>query len=267
MSASPDASLDIITFELDPWAAVKNGSCGSIEAIGLFHEQARQLRPTGWPVGFEITLQERSFSGRPASDGCARLWEDFQIFYQPRETVRPLRDRTPSELAARFLFGEDSALSVDALCRANASLGGPGSVRTHEHRSSRYPSGHRSVYTPIHEVPGQIEYLLAQINGASKLDPLAFATAAMLHCLIVHPFSDGNGRLSFLLFQYGLFRKAVIGHPLIPLGPYLEKHRPDYLYALISFALNKSVTPFCDLVERAVAATAQASKIGLSPPS
>ena len=261
MSASPDARLDIVTYRLDPWKAVAEhaSSLGRTDIIDEVRKLERENGPDAPTIGFEIALQERSFSGEPVSDGCQPLWSDFGVFYQPREAVRPLRDRPPSELAAKFLFCERSALSVDALCQANALLGGPGSLRSHEHRSSRYPSGQRSVYTPAAKVREQTEYLVAQINDAPHLDPFAFAATAMLHCLVVHPFSDANGRLSFVLFQYCLFRKGLLTVPLVPLGPFLEKHRSEYLYALVAFSLAQTINPFCDLLARAAVATVRAT--------
>jgi Fic family protein len=110
----------------------------------------------------------------------------------------------------------------------------------------------------------ELKHLVAQVGLAANLNPLAIATAAMLHCLVVHPFSDGNGRLSFLLFQYSLFRSGVLTHPLVPLGPFLEKHRSEYLDALIRFAVDDTMVPFCTLVERAAEATAIASEEALT---
>lgn len=260
MSGNLDEQLEIVAYDFDPWTLAAAGDRCSArpQIIGPINELGPDAPAATWPVGFEISLQERSFGGQPDSLGCPKLMSDFGIYYRPRETVRLLRDRPPSELAAYYLFWECRDLSVEDLCKANAMLGGSGSLRTHEHASSRYISGQRSVYMPADRVRSELEYLVTQINSKPTFDVFRGSTAAMLHCLIIHPFSDANGRLAFLLFQYCLFRSGIITNPIVPIGPFIEKHRSEYLYALISVSLRKTMLPLYDLLARALLATNQA---------
>jgi hypothetical protein len=257
-----DGRLRIEAFHLDPWVAANTES--NFEAADRVLDLARTLNPavppSSWPIGFEVALQEQFFWGEPTNVGCVRLAKDFGVVYQPRETVRPIRRHAPSELAAYYLFQECSELSCAALCRANALLGGTGTIRRHEQRTSKYPSGHRSFYLPKDRVNGELDYLVSQVNGQAHDDPFAVAVAAMLHALIIHPFADANGRLSFLLFQYCLFKSGVIRYPILPLGPFLEKHRSEYLYALIASSLRRSIVPFHALLARGLEDTAAAAR-------
>lgn len=251
--------LRIIAYGVDPWiaaAAVRHPSCDkSLDALAEF---GPRLPGTAWPMGLEISLQEKSFVGQPTPIGCPHLLNDFGIVYRPRKSVRLLRRYPPSELAAYYLFQNCRHLSLGALCKANALLGGAGSIRTHEHQSSRYPSSHRSVFLPKERVSAETEYLLYQINGNSDLGPFEFAVAAMIHLLVIHPFADANGRLSCLLFQYCLFKRGIIYYPLIPLNPFLELNRSAWLHALITSSVKRDLRPACRLLAVAVEATTKA---------
>lgn len=260
MLGSPDERHQIVAYDFDPWAGARAASyCFASNQITEIISGLENDIPDNAPLaGFEISLQERSFGGKPDNSGCLLLMNDFGIFYRPRETVRLLRDRPPSELAAYYLFRECRDLSVEDLCKANAMLGGPGSLRIHEHGSSRYISGQRSVYMPADRVRSELEYLVTQINAKPNLDFFRVASATLLHCLIIHPFSDANGRLAFLLFQYCLFRSGIIKNPIVPVGPFIEKHRSEYLYALISVSLKKNILPLFDLLSQALINTKMA---------
>lgn len=258
MSDSSDARFRVIAYGVDPWIAAAAEKHPSSERIldALARVRPRTL-VAAWPMGFEISLQERSFAGQPVTTGCPRLLKDFGIVYQPRKLPRPLSRYPPSELAAYYLFRNCENLSLANLCKANALLGGPGFIRNHEHQSSKFPSSHRSVFLPAKKISQEIEYLISKVNGSSDLSFFEFATAAIIHTLIIHPFSNGNGRLANLLFQYCLFKRGIIHYPLIPLNPFMEANRSEWLHSLITFSVNGTLaSAFCYL-RGAVRATAR----------
>lgn len=256
----PDRKSDdfsINAYGIDPWLAASTDMASS--SIHNSLQQLSRIRPdaptAAWPIGLEIGIQEKSFNGEPAKGGCCKLLEDFGVAYRPLQLVRPLRTRAASELAAYYLFRNCSELTPASLCKANALLGGSGIIRTHKHQTSKYASGHRSVFLPPERVAMEMDHLLYQINGGSQLDPFRFAVAGMLHLLGIHPFSDANGRLSCLLFQYLLFKHRVISFPLLPLGPFLEKNRAEWLHALLTFNLRHTLDGVYDMLARGVKET------------
>lgn len=249
--------LRIIAYGGDPWIAAASEKHHSQRYLAKLTKSKLRVSSSAWPMGLEIQLQERSFAGRPVTTGCPRLLKDFGIMYQPRELPRPLSRYPPSELAAYYLFRSCENLSLTSLCKANALLGGPGFIRTHEHQSSKFPSSHRSIFLPAKKVGPEIEYLVSKINGKADLNPFEFAAAAMIHTLMIHPFSNGNGRLANLLFQYCLFKRGIIDYPLIPLNPFMEANRSEWLHSLITFSVNGTLaSAFCYL-RGAVRATAR----------
>lgn len=256
----PDRSAEpfrIKAYGNDPWVAVSlDRTPDFTNVLGRLATIQPAVSSAAWPVGLEIALQEKLFFGPPATAGCARLLGDFGVAYRPLESVRPLRHRPPSELAAYYLFRSCQSFSVASLCKANSLLGGSGVLRTHAHQTSKYASAHRSVFMPAGKVPTETQYLVERIESAGKtLDPIAFATAAMLHLLTIHPFADANGRLSCLLFQYCLFKRGIIAYPLMPLAPFLEKNRSEWLHALLSFHLRDTLTPIYTFLGLAVERT------------
>ena len=87
-------------------------------------------------------------------------------------------------------------------------------------------SGEIFRYAEPHEVPAKMNELLQWYNNSQDAHPLI--TAAFLHYkfVLIHPFDDGNGRVSRLLMNYHLMKN---GYPPIIVK---SADKKNYLYAL-----------------------------------
>ncbi len=90
----------------------------------------------------------------------------------------------------------------------------------------RLKSGEIFRYAEPHEVPAKMQELLEWYNAEKDEHPLI--TAAFLHYkfVIIHPFDDGNGRVSRLLMNYHLMKN---GYPPLIIK---SEDKENYLYAL-----------------------------------
>ncbi len=90
----------------------------------------------------------------------------------------------------------------------------------------RLKSGEIFRYAEPHEVPAKMNDLVSWYSSNQEDHPLI--TAAYLHYrfVIIHPFDDGNGRVSRLLMNYHLMKKGF--PPLI----IRSEDKSNYLYAL-----------------------------------
>lgn len=69
------------------------------------------------------------------------------------------------------------------------------------------------------------------------LDPLITASIVSFGFVFLHPFMDGNGRLSRFLFHHALCRAGVLTPGvLLPVSVAMHRHEADYLVALTSFS-------------------------------
>lgn len=217
------------------------------------------VKTDGWPVGLERRLSEFSpFPYRPASitDALAR---DFGLSYKARMLPRSISDRPDSELAAYYLWNMDGQIDVGRICNACRLLGGSSLIRQTPIFTTRYASGQRVGFLPASQVEAELSKLIHAINqDKTELDPFILAMCLMLKMLVIHPFADGNGRISRLLYQYTLFRHSALSKPLVPLFPYIESHKSEFLYSCLQWELKLNPQPLADFMIDAACATLEA---------
>ncbi len=99
------------------------------------------------------------------------------------------------------------------------------------------------VAPPAVEVPGEMDRFIAWFNrtapgGKEPLPPLIRAGIAHLYFVSIHPFEDGNGRISRALAGKALFQSQ--GNPtLISLSSTISDKKKDY-YEILEFQNKKN---------------------------
>jgi hypothetical protein len=72
---------------------------------------------------------------------------------------------------------------------------------------------------------------------AKNLDPLVGASISSFGFVFIHPFMDGNGRLSRFLFHHALCRSGQLENGLLlPVSIAMKKHEAEYLRTLQAFS-------------------------------
>ncbi len=104
--------------------------------------------------------------------------------------------------------------------------------------SATYPDGHtETLFTPLSpfETPGALDAICEEYNrvvGNMEVEPL-IAIAVFIHdFLCIHPFNDGNGRMSRLLTTLLLYRNGFYVGKYISLEAKIAKHKDLYYSAL-----------------------------------
>ena len=151
--------------------------------------------------------------------------------------------------ALDLLLSSTGPLTPRLLCRVHAVLtrGTPGSGRL---RTVTARCGSRVFCGPAFVGP-RLDNLVTQINGlASRPDVGAFGLAAFAAVGLVelHPFADGNGRLSRALANWAL-RRAGLPFPIALCAT--QGQRSDYIAASLSSCCDgatPTATPFADLL-------------------
>jgi Fic family protein len=94
------------------------------------------------------------------------------------------------------------------------------------------------VPPPPDWVPGLMDDLLTFANEAPKqIDPLVCAAVVSFSFVFIHPFMDGNGRLSRFLFHHALCRSGKWGNGLLlPVSVAMKRNERAYLAALQSYS-------------------------------
>ena len=113
--------------------------------------------------------------------------------------------------------------------------------RTEQNWLRRGGHGAASVtYVPPNpdDVPALMQGLETFANDPPRnLDPLIVASIVSFWFVFIHPFMDGNGRLSRFLIHHALCRSGKMAHGfLLPVSVAIKRHESDYLAALESFS-------------------------------
>ena len=104
--------------------------------------------------------------------------------------------------------------------------------------SATYPDGHaETLFTPLapYETPEALDRLCAEYNrviGNMELEPLIAIPIFIHDFLCIHPFNDGNGRLSRLLTTLLLYRSCFYVGKYISLEAKIAKNKDLYYDAL-----------------------------------
>lgn len=102
--------------------------------------------------------------------------------------------------------------------------------------SATYPDGHsETLFTPLapYETPEALDKICEEYNrviGNAEIDPLIIIPVFIHDFLCIHPFNDGNGRMSRLLTTLLLHRNGFYVGKYISLEAKIEKNK-DFYYA------------------------------------
>lgn len=104
--------------------------------------------------------------------------------------------------------------------------------------STVYPDGQAQIlFTPLNpfETPGALDRICAEYNrviGNMELEPLIAIPVFIHDFLCIHPFNDGNGRMSRLLMTLLLYRSGFYVGKYISLEAKIAKNKNLYYDAL-----------------------------------
>lgn len=105
--------------------------------------------------------------------------------------------------------------------------------------AATYPDGHtETLFTPLapYETPEALDNICAEYNrviGNFEIDPLIVIPIFIHDFLCIHPFNDGNGRMSRLLTTLLLYRNGFYVGKYISLESKIAKNK-DLYYASLS---------------------------------
>ena len=131
--------------------------------------------------------------------------------------------------------------------------------------SATYPDGHTEVFfTPMapFEIPEALEKICEEYNrviGNLEVEPLIAIPLFIHDFLCIHPFSDGNGRMSRLLTALLLYRSGYVVGKYVSIESKIAKNKDLYYMALEKcqegWHDNKeNVTPFIKYMLRIILA-------------
>lgn len=112
----------------------------------------------------------------------------------------------------------------------------------------------RFTPVPAFQTPEAMEQLCLQFNNAideGRYDPLVLIPMFILDFLCIHPFNDGNGRMSRLLTLLLLYRSGYIVGKYISMEMLIEKSKATYYEVLqdSSYAWHEGTNDYIPFVK------------------
>ena len=131
--------------------------------------------------------------------------------------------------------------------------------------TATYPDGHvETLFTPLapYETPEALDRICEEYNrviGNMELEPLIAIPVFIHDFLCIHPFNDGNGRMSRLLTALLLYRSGYVVGKYVSIESKIAKNKDLYYMALEKcqegWHDNKeNVTPFIKYMLRIILA-------------
>ena len=109
--------------------------------------------------------------------------------------------------------------------------------------SATYPDGHtETLFTPLapYETPAALDRLCEEYNrviGNMEVEPLIAIPVFIHDFLCIHPFNDGNGRMSRLLTTLLLYRNGFFVGKYVSLEAKIARNK-DFYYDALSASQN-----------------------------
>lgn len=148
------------------------------------------------------------------------------------ELLRQAHDRRP--LSEDYLVALQNAALTNPYDRAAG-------YRTQQNwlrGPARGAAGVTYLPPPPEIVPELMDELVALANAAPRdIDPVVAASIASFGFVFIHPFMDGNGRLSRFLFHQALCQSGRLEHGLLlPVSIAMKHNEADYLAVLQQYS-------------------------------
>lgn len=97
--------------------------------------------------------------------------------------------------------------------------------------------------------------------ASDDVDPLVQVSVVHAQFELLHPFSDGNGRIGRLLIPLFLFQKRTLASPMFYLSEYLEEHRDLYYAGLRGISQQGDWTGWVEFFLTAITEQAQTNTV------
>jgi hypothetical protein len=140
----------------------------------------------------------------------------------------------------RHPLNEDYLVELQNICVTNPldQAAGYRAQQNHLQNGLRGAAGVTYVPPPPDMLPELMDAWLAFVNTApTQIDPIVAASISSFGFVFLHPFMDGNGRLSRFLIHQVLCSSGKLQHGLLlPVSIAMKRHELEYLEALQDFS-------------------------------
>lgn len=198
----------------------------------------------------DLFAEVQAFAQQARSDGLLDRILSWAYLDETRSSFQIEHEEPPADRAEAFAqvlrnahdgrqLDEQYLVELQHMVITRAMFREPGYRRQQNWlaRAGRGALAVRYVPPPPGEVHTLMEELARLANSPRARHPLLHATLCSFAFVYIHPFMDGNGRLSRFLFHHALCATGALPDGLIlPVSAALHRNEPQYLAALEAFS-------------------------------
>ncbi|HYO11785.1 MAG TPA: Fic family protein [Thermoanaerobaculia bacterium] len=187
---------------------------------------ARAVRGSNSIEGYDVTLDDAIAAAEREEplDAKSEAWAAVTGYQAAMTYVLQLADDPHFSYSADLLRGLHFMMLQHKLTR-NPGRWRPGPIFVREDERDMI------VYEgpPADQVPGLVHELIGYLNtGATEVPGILKAAMAHLDLVMIHPFSNGNGRMARCLQTLVLARSGVLAPPFASIEEYLGRNTRAY---------------------------------------
>ncbi|MGQ0665343.1 MAG: Fic family protein [Pseudomonadota bacterium] len=219
-----------------------------IDALGIQLRYQTQSRPRRWTGLLRRSTFARAIQGSNSIEGYNVTYEDAVAAVENQEPMDAASEAWAAVVGYRAAMGYILQLADDPYFKFNE-----GTVRSLHYIMigydlTKYPGRWRPGHVYVRNQPtGQIVYdgpavdmvlelmseLIDALNAPDRLPAVVRAAMAHLNLVMIHPFSDGNGRMARALQTMVLSREGILDPRFSSIEEYLGRNTLAY-YAVLA---------------------------------
>ncbi|MCX6550989.1 MAG: Fic family protein [Acidobacteria bacterium] len=202
-------------------------SVSSRKWIGLLSRvsRAKAIQGSNSIEGYNVTVEDAlaAVDGEEPPDASSETWTALVGYRNAMTYVLQLADDR------HFGYSPDLIRSLHYMM-ANYDLAKhPGRWRPGPIFVQNEATGERVYEGPdVELVPGLIDELMTELNSANSHPVMVRAAMAHLNLVMIHPFSDGNGRMARCLQSLVLAREGILAPEFSSIEEYLGRNQREY---------------------------------------
>ena len=187
--------------------------------------RAKAIRGSNSIEGYHVTVEDAlaAVDGEEPLDASSETWAAIIGYRNAMTYVLQLADDK------HFGYSPDLIRSLHYTMASYDLTKHPGRWRPGPIFVRNEATGER-VYegAEVEAVPALIDELVAGLNGDSQLPVMVRAAMAHLNLVMIHPFSDGNGRMARCLQSLVLARQGILAPEFSSIEEYLGRNTQAY---------------------------------------
>ena len=187
--------------------------------------RARAIRGSNSIEGYNVTVEDAlaAVDGEQPRDASSQMWAAVIGYRNAMTYVLQLSDDK------HFGYSTDLIRSLHYTMTSYDLAKRPGRWRPGPIFVRNEATGERAYEGPDAErVPSLMDELVYELNATSPCPVMVRATMAHLNLVMIHPFSDGNGRMARCLQSLVLAREGILAPEFSSIEEYLGRNTQDY---------------------------------------